>query len=167
MENRLNRFPERTRKWLRRQAARVRLAKRIKTRWLAQAEREAAARKRHRPPRLRNGSVNWAAIDSYVLLSEAAWFDLPWTLNDLMNGPMGRFIELCEDSSIHIRTRARMMEFGRGVPANFKRRRTRSEQAKQQVDETVLAELERRLGPLGSDGRYLIDVYLGKRDHNG
>lgn len=111
--------------------------------------------------------MNWAAIDNYVLLQESAHFDMPWTLKALMDGPMGRFIELCEDPSTNVRVRARTMEFARSVPADFKRRRARSEETKRQVDETVLAELERRLGPQGSNGRYLIDVYLGKRDHNG
>ncbi len=167
MQSRLSLFRDRTRRWLRRQAARVRLARRIKARWLARAAHEEAIRKRHKPPRRRNGSVDWAAIDCYVLLADSAHFDMPWTLEDLMAGPMGRFLELCEDPSVHVRVRAREMEFARGVVGGFKHRRARSEKAKLQVDETVMAELERRLGPQGSNGRYLIDVYLGKRDHNG
>ncbi|TAJ62531.1 hypothetical protein [Brevundimonas sp.] len=145
----------------------MRLARRIRARWLANAAYDAARRSRHHPPRLRNGSVDWAAIDSYVLLADAAHFDMPWTLEDLLAGPMGRFIDLCADESVNIRVRAREMEFARGVVAGFKHRRARSEKAKLRVDETVLAELGRRLGPQGSHGRYLIDVYLGNRDHNG
>lgn len=145
----------------------MRLARRVKARWLARAEYRAAIRKRHRPPRRRDGSVDWTAIDDYVLLADSAYFDMPWTLKDLMAGPMGRFIELGDDTSVNIRVRARQMEFARGVVAGFKHRRARSEKAKLQVDATVLTELERRLGPQGSDGRYLIEVYLGKRDHNG
>lgn len=111
--------------------------------------------------------MDWAAIDDYVLLSDSAYFDMPWTLKDLMAGPMARFIELGEDTSVNIRVRARQMEFARGVVAGFRRRRARSEEKKRLVDATIMAELERRLGPQGSDGRYLIDVYLGKSDHNG
>lgn len=124
-------------------------------------------RKAHKPPRKADGSVDWSAIDDYVLLSEAAWYGMPKTLESMMAGPMERFIQLCEDRSVPIRARARMMEFARGTPANFKRRRARRPDAARRVDETVMAELESRLGPMGSDGRYLIDVYLGKRTHNG
>ncbi len=155
------------RRWVRRQAARIRLARRNKARWLARAEYEAARRKRHHPPRRRNGSVDWAAIDSGVLLAESAHFDMPWTLEDLLAGPISRFVALCEDRSVNIRVRAREMEFARGVVEGFKHRRARSETAKLRVEEAVLAELERRLAPQGADGRYLIDVYLGKRTHNG
>ncbi|MEJ6789440.1 hypothetical protein BrevBR_07785 [Brevundimonas sp. BR2-1] len=167
MQNRPTSLPDRARKWVRRQTARMRLARRVRARWLARAEYEAAVRNRHRPPRRRDGSVDWAAIDDYVLLSNSAYFDMPWTLKDLMAGPMARFIELGEDTSVNIRVRARQMEFARGVAAGFRRRRARSEEKKRLVDATIMAELERRFGPQGSDGRYLIDVYLGKSDHNG
>lgn len=126
-----------------------------------------AIRAAHKPPRRPDGSVDWAAIESYVLLSEAAWYDTPKTLEALMAGPMERFIQLCEDRSTPIRGRARIMEFARGAPAAFKRRRARKPEAAQQVDEAVMAELERRFADHGSDGSYLIDVYLGKRTHNG
>lgn len=131
--------------------------------WRAARARRAA----HKPPRRPDGSVDWAAIDSYVLLAEAAWYDMPKTLEGLMAGPMERFIQMAEDRSVPIRARAREMEFARGGPAAFKRRRARSPEAAAVVDATVLAELERRLADQGSDGRYLIDVYLGKRSHNG
>jgi|GEM_PF-4055096 len=131
--------------------------------WRARQARRAA----HQPPRKPDGSVDWAAIDSYVLLSEAAWYDVPKTLEAMMTGPMNRFIEMAEDRAVPIRGRAREMEFARIVPEAFKRRRARKPEAARRVDETVLAELERRLADQGSDGRYLIDVYLGKRTHNG
>lgn len=167
MQNRLNLLPDGTRSWVRRQAARVRLARRNHARWVARIAYEEAIRKRHKPPRRRDGSVDWAAIDSCVLLADSAHFDMPWTLQDFMAGPMGRFIQLCEDPAVNVRVRARQMEFARGVVSGFKLRRARSEKKKVQVEENVMAELERRLGPQGSDGRYLIDVYLGKRTHNG
>lgn len=126
-----------------------------------------AIRAAYKPPRQSDGSVDWAAIESYVLLSEAAWYDTPKTLEALMAGPMERFIQLCEDDSTAIRGRARIMEFARGAPEAFKRRRARKPDAAHRVDEAVMAELERRFADHGPDGRYLIDVYLGKRTHNG
>jgi len=131
--------------------------------WRAKRAQRAA----HRPPRLADGSVDWAAIDNYVLLSEAAWYDVPKTLEAMMAGPMNRFIQMAEDRSVPIRGRAREMEFARIVPEAFKRRRARTAAAAEAVDAAVIAELERRLADQGSDGRYLIDVYLGKRTHNG
>lgn len=126
-----------------------------------------AHRAAHRPPRRPDGAINWAAIGSYVLLAEAAHYDMPRTLDGLMAGPMGRFIELCEDRTVPIRARAREMEFARGVVMGFKRRRARSPAAALAAETAILAELERRFADHESDGRYLIDVYLGKRTHNG
>lgn len=131
--------------------------------WRALRARRAA----HRPPRHADGSVDWAAIDSYVLLSEAAYYAMPRTLAAFMAGPMERYIQLCEDRTVPIRARAREMEFARGTATGFKRRRTRSPEAAAAAEAGILAELERRLADQGSDGRYLIDVYLGKRTHNG
>ena len=167
MRNPLNHFWKQARRRVRRQIIRFRLYVRKEARWLDEVEAEQARRKAHQPPRRPDGSVDWAAIDSYVLLAKSAHYDMPLTLDDLMAGPMGRFIEMCEDESVNIRARAREMEFARGVVGGFKLRRAVSEEATLRVEETVLAELERRLGPQGSNGRYLIDVYLGKRDHNG
>ena len=126
-----------------------------------------AQRAAHTPPRRHDGSVDWDAIDSYVLLADAAYYDMPRSLDGFMTGPMRRFIELCEDRAVAIRARAREMEFARGVATEFKRRRTRSPAAAHAAETAILAELERRFADHGSDGRYLIDVYLGKRTHNG
>ncbi len=131
--------------------------------WKAALARRAA----HRPPRRPDGAVDWAAIDSYVLLADAAHYDMPRSLEAFVAGPMGRFIELCEDRSVPVRARAREMEFARGVATGFKRRQARRRGAVEAAETAILAELERRLADQGSDGRYLIDVYLGKRTHNG
>ena len=102
---------------------------------------------------------------TYVEVRDADCQEGPRTLDVLLDGPMKRLFDICDETE-GVRGAARVMEFARGPVARFKHRYALSEQEARQVDDMVMAELERRFGWRGSDGRYLIDVYLGYRDHN-
>lgn len=143
-------------------------------RWSATEDpRTAAARRRRRenpaprppqPPRP-GDPVDWSVMD-YVQVNEVDYRIRPDTLQAMMDGPFRRLLDLCgEDASI--RAAARVMEFARGPVARFKARHATAPEAARAVDDAVLAELDRRFAHRGADGRYLIDVYLGLRTHNG
>jgi hypothetical protein len=102
----------------------------------------------------------------YFEVSTVDRLEGPRTLEALMGGPLKRLFDICEEETA-LRVRARAMEFAPGPVARFKHRRARSEPRALEVDAAVAAELERRFGSRGADGRHLIDCYLGKRTHNG
>lgn len=115
--------------------------------------------------RFQDGSIDWSTMD-YFKVSRVDGLEGPRTLEALLGGPLKRLFDICEEET-GIRGRARAMEFAPGPVARFKDRHARTESQAREVDAAVLAELERRFGKHGSDGRYLIDCYLGKRTHNG
>ncbi|GAA0869169.1 hypothetical protein GCM10009116_10050 [Brevundimonas basaltis] len=115
--------------------------------------------------RFQDGSVDWSTMD-YFTVSRVANLEPPRTLEALLGGPLKRIFDICEDET-GIRVAARAMEFAPGPVARLKDRHARSESQAREVDAAVMAELERRFGKRGSDGRYLVDCYLGKRTHNG
>lgn len=117
------------------------------------------------PPRLPDGAIDWSAM-TYVQVNEVDYEFKPATLEALLGGPMKRMLDLCDEDAA-VRASARVMEFARGPVWRFKDRHARSQAEARQVDAAVMTELERRFGDRGSDGRYLIDVFLGSRDHNG
>lgn len=115
--------------------------------------------------RFQDGSIDWSTMD-YFKVSRVDGLEGPRTLEALLGGPLKRIFDICEADG-GIRGAARAMEFAAGPVARFKHRHARSEGRAREVDAAVMVELERRFGHRGEDGRYLIDVYLGKRTHNG
>lgn len=115
--------------------------------------------------RFQDGSIDWSTMD-YHTVSRVDGLEESRTLEALVGGPLKRIFDICEEET-GIRGAARAMEFAPGPVARFKERYARSESQAREVDAAVMAELERRFGERGSDGRYLIDCYLGKRTHNG
>lgn len=140
-------------------------------RWAATEDPGTAATRRLRdsnpvPKPLRPGDpVDWSVM-TYVQVNDADHRVRPSTLQAMMDGPFKRMLDLCGEDQ-PVRASARVMEFARGPVARFKDRHAATPEGAQAVDDAVMAVLEQRLAHRGSDGRYLIDVFLGHRTHNG
>jgi hypothetical protein len=129
---------------------------------------ERARRKAHRarpapwPPRHPEGDIDWSDMD-YVEVNNADYAHPARSLDELMAGPMKRMFDLCGEDK-PVRVSARILEFARGPAFRFRDRRP---DRTDEIERVLMLEVQRQFAHRGSDGAYLIDVYLGKRDHNG
>ena len=114
------------------------------------------------PPRHPDGGIDWSGMD-YVAVNNADYAHPARSLDELMAGPMKRMFDLCGEEK-GVRGSARILEFARGPALRF---RDRHADRADEIDRVLMQELQRRFAHRGSDGAYLIDVFLGKRDHNG
>ena len=114
--------------------------------------------------RLATPEPDWEAFGDYYELSRAmsGWWDSGKpTLDDMMERPMRRLLELCFEGRDNGPVRARTMEFYRGWVTGFERDNPASgadARARRQIDERLR----------GPDARlaWLIDVYDGKIGHH-
>ena len=130
---------------------------------LERARRKARrARPTAWPPRHPDGGIDWSGM-TYVEVNNA---DYAWparSLDELMAGPMKRMFDLCGEDE-PVRPSARVLEFARGPAFRFRDRRP---DEADEIERVVMQEVHRRFAHRGADGAYLIDVFLGKRTHNG
>ena len=130
---------------------------------LERARREAQrARPAPWPPRHSDGRIDWSGMD-YVEVNNADYDHPARSLDELMAGPMKRMFDLCGEDE-PVRASARVLEFARGPAFRF---RDRHPDRAEEIERVLMLEVQRRFAHRGPSGAYLIDVYLGKRDHNG
>ncbi len=113
------------------------------------------------PPRHPDGAIDWSNM-TYVEVNAT---DQAWparSLDELMSGPMKRMFDLCGETE-GVRGSARVLEFARGPAYRFK---SRHPERADEIERVVMQEVRRRFAHRGSDGAYLIDVFLGNRTHN-
>ena len=99
---------------------------------------------------------------TYVEVNNADYAHPARSLEELMAGPMKRMFDLCGEEE-GVRGSARTLEFARGPAFRFMNRHP---DRAAEIERVLMEEVRRQFAHRGSDGAYLIDVFLGKRTHN-
>src|SRR5690606_32917105 len=105
--------------------------------------------------------IDWSNM-TYVEVNAT---DQAWparSLDERMSGPTKRMFDLCGETE-GARGRARVLEFARGPAYRVHSRQPVRADA---IEGGVTHEVRRRFAHRGSDGAYLIDVFVGNRTHN-
>src|SRR3954470_8861209 len=130
--------------------------------WMAEVHRQRvkAAPKSVPPP-------DWSAITDYVELANTASTVHRLSVDEFLDGPFRRFLEICLTPDEYPRARARMMEFGRAAFIGYLRSQAEHGAPVASIRARGRAMVVEWCGrPESANGDYMLEVFDGYSTHN-